>query len=38
MYAKSEASEDMGCDWEGDKEGFEGEGLVIGSCEEEVGF
>lgn len=24
-------------DWGGDEEGFEGEGLVVGACEEEVG-
>lgn len=28
----------MCCDWEGDEERFEGEGLIVGPCEEEVGF
>ena len=28
----------MCCDWDGDEEGFEGERLVVGSGEEEVGF
>jgi hypothetical protein len=28
----------MGCDWEGDEEGFEGEGLVVGARKEEIGF
>jgi hypothetical protein len=36
--AEGNAGEDMCCDWEGDEEGFEGEGLVVGAGEEEVGF
>lgn len=38
MYSEREASEDVCGDWEGDEEGFEGKGLVIRACEEEVGF
>jgi hypothetical protein len=36
--AERDAGEDMCCDWEGDEEGFEGEGLVVWAREEEVVF
>ena len=36
--AERNAGEDMGCDWEDDEEGFEGEGLVVWAGEEEVVF
>jgi hypothetical protein len=36
--AECDAGEDMCCDWEGDEERFEGEGLVVWAGEEEVVF
>ena len=35
---KGEPCEDVGCDWEGDEERLKGEGLVVGTCEKEIGF
>ena len=38
MDAQCQAGEDMCSNWEGDEEGLEGEGLVVGAGEEEEGF
>lgn len=36
MEADCEARENVGPCWNDDEEGFEGEALVVGACEEEV--